>query len=69
MSDCATNLAKAKDAMAMLASGAQAVEVQYSDRRVRYAQVDLDTLRKYVRELEAECGGDAGRRRPFGMSF
>jgi len=72
---CVDRLAEARLALHKLQTGQQAVETwTRAGLRTRYTVVDIDALRTYIRELEAECGGPDGgpltcsaRRRPFGV--
>lgn len=56
MSVCTDNLAAARTALQALMTGEQVVRTTINGRSTEYAQTDIKTLRKYIRELEAECG-------------
>nr|VFJ73235.1 MAG: gpW protein [Candidatus Kentron sp. FW] len=61
MTDCQQRLIEARDAMHRLVTGAQTVEVDVEGQRVRYAQARRGDLQRYIRYLEAECGGASAR--------
>jgi exonuclease VII small subunit len=67
--DCETRLTEARAALHKLVTGKQVVEVRHGDQLVRYRNFadDIERLQQYVRQLEAECGGDCKRRRPLGV--
>lgn len=56
MADCATKLAEARDAMHALLMGESIVSVSAAGTTTQYTAASIDALRRYVRELEAECG-------------
>jgi len=72
---CPVRLNDARNALHALQTGQQAVETwTRAGLRTRYTEVNIEQLRAYVRELEAECGGPDGaplgtanRRRPLGI--
>nr|VFJ45824.1 MAG: gpW protein [Candidatus Kentron sp. FM]VFJ45991.1 MAG: gpW protein [Candidatus Kentron sp. FM]VFK20705.1 MAG: gpW protein [Candidatus Kentron sp. FM] len=61
MTDCQQRLTEAREAMHQLGTGAQAVEVDVEGQRVRYVQARRGDLQRYIRHLEAECGGASAR--------
>ncbi|MCP5136582.1 MAG: phage tail protein [Gammaproteobacteria bacterium] len=73
MSDCVTQLTEARAALHDYMLGKSVVEVRYSDgESVQYSAANVDKLRAYVRELEAECGGTGGaakRRAPMKVVY
>lgn len=76
MATCAEKLEEARNALHMLMTGTKVVRVSYASagggsRSVDYTQANVTELRAYIRELEAECGGDGGPRprRPFGVTW
>jgi len=66
MTDCATKLAEAKDALHKLQLGAAVVRVTVDGQTVEKKPADIGALRVYVAELEAECGGSTIIRRAPG---
>ncbi len=72
---CPVRLNEARTALHALQTGTQAVETwTRTGLRSRYTEVNIEQLKAYVRELEAECGGPDGtplpscnRRRPLGI--
>ena len=71
MATCAELLAQAREALHKLLTGTQMVSVGYRERRVQYTQANVNELRQYIRELEAQCGdsGNAKPRRPFEVTW
>lgn len=73
--DCATRLSEAREALHALTLGRAVVEVRHRDRTVRYDEAKRVDLEKYLRQLEAECGGPNGtgdcakRRRAFRVTL
>lgn len=66
MTDCATRLAEARDALHRLSTGVSVVAVDAEGHRVEYTPARRGDLVRYIRELEAECGTPAvTRRRPM----
>ena len=74
---CVQKLAEARAALHALMTGAQEQAVSYEGRSVQFrasASADLDKLRIYIQELEAQCGGPGGApcyagRRSFSVRF
>jgi len=68
--DCATRLTQAKDALHALMTGEQIASVTVNGRATSYAPSDIGRLRRYIAELESECGdatkGHAGPVSYFG---
>jgi hypothetical protein len=62
---CAEKLAEAKDALHALIMGESIVEVSGSGRSNKYTPADESKLRRYIMELEKECGNaDKGHAGP-----
>jgi len=53
---CPEKLVAAKDALHALVLGESIVEVTTAGRTNKYAQADMGKLRRYIAELESECG-------------
>lgn len=53
---CETDLAQAQAALHALMTGEQVVSVTTNGRTTQYNQTDVEALRTYVKELQAECG-------------
>lgn len=70
MATCEENLAAAKNALHALILGDSIVEVSVNGRTNKYTPADESKLRRYIKELESECGdadkGYAGPIRFFG---
>ena len=56
MADCITKLTQARDALHALLTGEQVVSFSIAGTTTSYSAGNIDALRRYVRELEAECG-------------
>lgn len=52
----ATDLASVEEAMVNLATGAHEVEITIRNKKVRYAETDLDQLEKLRGLIEADLG-------------
>lgn len=71
---CAVRLQEARDALHRLLTGKKSVQVRHGDQMVEFRNFasDIEQLRVYIRELEAECGGTNGnpvRRQPLGVNW
>lgn len=56
MTDCATRLTEAKAALHALNMGELVTSITINGQTTTYQQSNIEQLRRYVRELEAECG-------------
>lgn len=56
MATCEVKLEEAKTALHALSTGELVASVSVNGRTTQYTQASINDLRKYVRELEAECG-------------
>ncbi|MCU7839762.1 MAG: gpW family protein [Candidatus Thiodiazotropha sp. (ex Troendleina suluensis)] len=57
MADCQTMLNEARDALHNLMKGEQVVSVTHHDgESVTFTQGTVNQLRRYIRDLELECG-------------
>jgi len=56
MATCETKLAEAKTALHALVTGEQVASVTVNGRTTQYTQTNIAELRRYVLELENECG-------------
>ena len=56
MATCEANLTAAKEALHALILGESIVEVVINGRTNKYTPADEGRLRRYIAELEAECG-------------
>ncbi|MCU7845313.1 MAG: gpW family protein [Candidatus Thiodiazotropha sp. (ex Monitilora ramsayi)] len=56
MTDCITKLTEARQALHDLMIGEAVVSVSHNGTETSYTQATVNQLRKYIRELEAECG-------------
>lgn len=65
----AQRLEEAEDALHLLLTGTQEVQVQYDQTLVRYTQADIAELRQYISQLKGEVDPINSRRRPFGVSW
>lgn len=65
MASCAERLEEAQDALHTLLLGGQVAKVGYGERRIEYTAANIEQLRAYVKQLEAECGDPATVRRPI----
>ena len=54
--DCAKKLTQAKDALHALLIGEQIVSVTVNGRATSYGPSNISMLRRYIAELETECG-------------
>lgn len=64
----AARLEEAEDALHLLLTGTQEVEIQYDQTRVKYTQANIDELRRYIALLKGEID-TTKRRRPFGIAW
>lgn len=64
----AERLLEAEDALHLLMTGAQEVEVSYGETRVKYTQANIDRLEQYIARLKGEAD-TCKRRRPFGVAW
>lgn len=63
---CQQYLADARAALHAISTGKHRQTVQYGERRVTYTQANVQELRAYIAELEAQCGcSQRNTRRPF----
>ena len=68
MATCEENLSAAKTALHALILGDSIVEVSINGRTNKYTPADESKLRRYISELEAECGNaDKGHAGPIGF--
>lgn len=56
MADCITNLTEARLILHKLQTGKAMASGTINGRTVNYTPAQVPSLKKYVRELEAECG-------------
>ncbi len=66
MTDCATRLEQAKIALHNLLTGEQIKATSVNGRNNIYFDMDEAKLRRYIADLERECG-NGSRRRSFGF--
>jgi hypothetical protein len=59
----------ARDKLHLLQTGRLSVEVEVDGRKVRYARTDVDELRGYIGELEAEAANRKPRFGAIGFIF
>ena len=68
MATCAEKLAAAKDVLHALILGDSIVNTTISGRSTQYTPADEGRIRRYIAELEAECGDAAkGHAGPIGF--
>jgi phage shock protein A len=58
----AEKLVEAKDALHNLLTGKRAVMLQYGDTRTQFTAGNIDELRRYIAQLEAEIDSTKARR-------
>ena len=56
MATCEVKLEEAKTALHALSTGELVTSISVNGRTTQYTQANINDLRRYVRELEAECG-------------
>jgi hypothetical protein len=56
MADCITNLNEARSVLHKLQTGVKMASGTINGRSISYTEAQVPSLKKYVRELEAECG-------------
>ena len=57
MATCIENLAEARLVLHKLQTGTKMASGTINGRSINYTEAEVPSLKKYVRELEAECGG------------
>lgn len=62
MTDCVTRLEQAKTALHNLLTGEQIKSTSVNGRNNEYFNMDESKLRRYIADLERECGNGIGRR-------
>lgn len=68
MATCADKLTAAKDALHALILGDAIAKVTVNGRTNEYTQADTGRLRRYIAELESECGdATKGHAGPIGF--
>jgi phage shock protein A len=58
----ADKLVEAKDALHNLLTGKRSVMLQYGDTRTQFTAGNIDELRRYIAQLEAEIDSTKARR-------
>lgn len=56
MTDCTTRLEEARQALHDLMTGEAVVSVTHNDTTTQWTQATVVQLRRYIRDLEIECG-------------
>lgn len=62
MATTAERLTEARDALHLLMLGQQTVEMRVGDKTMRFTATSMETLRRYIRDLEDQLATEAGNR-------